>query len=771
MPFGSPQRPSHYRVAVRALCDYAARQGDLDLRFSPSPTSQQGIAGHQSVAARRGAGYQAEVAVSGEYRHLSVRGRADGFDLAHAKVEEIKTFKGDLQRMPANHRALHWAQAKVYGHLLCRLHGLASMTVALVYFDVGQQQEAEPLLQHCSAAELQAHFETLCESFIAWADQELAHRAARDDALTALQFPFDGFRTGQRELSKGVYNAARLGSSLMAQAPTGIGKTMATVFGFLKACPGQQIDKIYYLTAKGSGRGLALQAVQTLRSSAPALSLRVLDLASRDKACEHPDKVCHGDSCPLARGFYDRLPAARSAAVASADTGTLTQAALRDVALAHEVCPYHLGQEMARWSDLVVGDYNHYFDSSALLHALAVANDWRVAVLVDEAHNLLERARAMYSAELSPLRLREARAVAPDELKKPLDRLQRSWRKLAAGQTEPYQVQAEPPASFVAALQDATASITATFEARPVGLDRALLEFYFDALQFGRLLETFGTHSIFDVTLEGAERGGRRVADATLCLRNVVPAPFLKPRYAAARASVLFSATLTPRQFYADTLGLGDDTTWLDVQTPFSADQLSVHIAREVSTRYTHRADSLQPIARLIAKQYAARPGNYLAFFSSFDYLQRAHDAFAAGSPEVPTWQQDRRMAEPQRDAFLARFEPDGRGIGFAVLGGLFAEGIDLQGSRLIGAFIATLGLPQINPVNEELRRRMQATFGAGYDYTYLYPGIRKVVQAAGRVIRTPCDRGSLHLIDDRFARPEIRRLLPDWWHIEPALA
>ena len=284
-------------------------------------------------------------------------------------------------------------------------------------------------------------------------------------------------------------------------------------------------------------------------------------------------------------------------------------------------------------------------------------------------------------------------------MKKPLDRLQRSWRKLVAGQTEPYQVQAEPPASFVAALQDATASITAIFEAQPVGLDRALLEFYFDALQFGRLLETFGTHSIFDVTLEGAGRGGRRVADATLCLRNVVPAPFLKPRYAAARASVLFSATLTPRQFYADTLGLGDDTTWLDVQTPFSADQLSVHIAREVSIRYTHRADSLQPIARLIAKQYAARPGNYLAFFSSFDYLQRAHDAFAAGSPEVPTWQQDRRMAEPQRDAFLARFEPDGRGIGFAVLGGLFAEGIDLQGSRLIGAFIATLGLPQINPI------------------------------------------------------------------------
>ena len=226
-------------------------------------------------------------------------------------------------------------------------------------------------------------------------------------------------------------------------------------------------------------------------------------------------------------------------------------------------------------------------------------------------------------------------------------------------------------------------------------------------------------------------------------MRNVVPAPFLKPRFAAARSTVLFSATLTPWNFYADTLGLPDDTAWLDVAAPFKAEQLSVHIARDVSTRYRHRSSSLAPIARLIAAQYEAAPGNYIAFFSSFDYLEQALDEFCdAASRASRHGSKAGAWTRPSAKRFLARFAVDGCGVGFAVLGGSFAEGIDLAGTRLIGAFIATLGLPQFNPVNEELRRRLDGEFGAGYDYTYLFPGIRKVVQAAGRVIRTPSDRG-----------------------------
>ncbi|WP_082549307.1 ATP-dependent DNA helicase [Rhizobacter sp. Root404] len=752
-----------YTVAVRTLCEFAAKQGDLDLRFTPSPTSQQGVAGHQTVAASRSASYRSEVTVRGEYRHLVVRGRADGYDPDRQLLEEVKTFRGDLDLMPANHRHLHWAQAKVYGALVCRQLDLPSLTVALVYFDVGRQQEALPLTQRCTASELQAFFEALCERFIAWADCELAHREGRDAALTILQFPHAEFRAGQRDLSKAVFNAARLGRCLLAQAPTGIGKTIATLFPMLKACPPQELDKIFFLTAKGSGRSLALNALETIRRSQPGMPLRVIELVAREKACEHPDKVCHGESCPLARGFYDRLPTARTAAVSA---GTLTRESIREIALANQVCPYYLGQEVARWCDVIVGDYNHFYDSTALLHGLTLANAWRVGVLVDEAHNLVDRARAMYSASLHSAQLRSVRAAAPAALKGPLDRLQRCWNRSVKGATGAYTVLDEPPRAFASALQDATGAISEHLAENPAGVDGALLQFYFDALEFTRRLDTFGAHSLFDVTLDPGTASGLLRSGSTLCVRNVLPSPFLKARFAAVRATVLFSATLTPWNFYADTLGLPDDTAWQDVAAPFQAEQLSVHIVRDVSTRYRDRRSSLAPIARLIAAQFDSAPGNYIAFFSSFDYLEQAVAEFRQRHPDIPTWQQGRRMRNAEQEAFLARFDVDGRGVGFAVLGGSFAEGIDLVGTRLIGAFIATLGLPQSNPMNDELRRRLDTEFGAGYDYAYLFPGIRKVVQAAGRVIRTLSDSGTLHLIDDRFARPEVLRLLPVWWGI-----
>ena len=753
-----------YTVAVRTLCEFAAKQGDLDLRFTPSPTSQQGVAGHQTVAASRSASYRSEVSVSGAYRHLVVRGRADGYDPDRELLEEVKTFRGELDLMPANHRHLHWAQAKVYGALVCRQLDLPSLTVALVYFDVGRQQEVPPLTQRCTASELQAFFEALCERFITWADRELTHREQRDATLTSLQFPHESFRAGQRDLAKAVFNAARLGRCLLVQAPTGIGKTIATLFPMLKACPSQELDKVFFLTAKGSGRSLALNALETIRRSQPGMPLRVIELVARDKSCEHPDKVCHGESCPLARGFYDRLPEARTAAVLA---GTLTRESIRDIALASQVCPYYLGQEVARWCDVIVADYNHFYDSTALLHGLTLANAWRIGVLVDEAHNLVDRARAMYSASLHSAQLRSVRASAPAALKRPLDRLQRCWTRSVKGAIEAYTVLDEPPPAFALALQDATSAISEYVAENPAGVDSTLLQFYFDALQFTRRLETFGAHSLFDVTLDPGTGSGRPHASSTLCVRNVLPAPFLKPRFAAARSAVLFSATLTPRYFYSDILGLPDDTAWLDVAAPFKAEQLSVHIVRDVSTRYFDRSSSLAPIARLIAAQYEVTPGNYIAFFSSFEYLEQAVGEFCARYPGIPIWQQGRRMRDAEQEAFLARFKVNGRGVGFAVLGGSFAEGIDLAGTRLIGAFIATLGLPQFNPMNDELRRRLDTEFGAGYDYAYLFPGIRKVVQAAGRVVRTLSDCGTVHLIDDRFSRPEVLRLLPAWWRLE----
>lgn len=757
----SVQRPA-IGVAVRELCEFCAKRGDLDRRFTPAPTAQQGIAGHGTVAGRRATGYERELPLEGRYLELTVRGRADGYDPVRRRLEEVKTHRGDSAGIPANHRALHWAQLKVYGALICRARGYREIELALVYFRI--DDETETVLAETFPAEaLECYFEQQAALYLDWARQEQAHRLRRNRGIEAFAFPHGAFNPGQRALAEAVYRAATQKASMLAQAPTGIGKTVGTLFPALKACTRQAIDKLYFLTAKSPGRQVALDTLALIQGEDRAPPLRVLELASREKSCVHPDRECHGASCPLAEGFYDRLPAARAAAV---QASPLDQPRLREVAAEHRVCPYYLGQELIRWSDVIVGDYNYYFDAHAVLHGLMAINDWRVTVLVDEAHNLVERARDMYSAALAQKPLQRARKAAPPVLRTALGRVQRRWTALLAGQGEAYRVLEQLPEDVLAALSDFIAAASALSAETGTGFEPDLQQFFFDAIRFVRTADAFGAHSMIDLARDETGTQSDR-ANATLCIRNIVPAPFLGPRFEAAHGAVLFSATLNPPAYYRDLLGLAPEAPWLDVPSPFSAAQLTVKLARHVSTRFPDRDASLRPIVELISSEYRARPGNYLAFFSSFDYLEQAIATLHRVHPDLPVWAQARRMDEAARTTFLQRFTSEGRGIGFAVLGGVFSEGIDLPGDRLVGAFVVTLGIPQVNPVNEEMRRRMATLFGSGYEYAYLYPGLRKVVQAAGRVIRSREDRGTVVLVDRRYARPGVQALLPAWWTIE----
>lgn len=763
-----------YTVSVRALCEFAARHGDLDLRFTPSPTALEGMEGHALVRAKRPVTYQSEVSVQANWGALLVRGRADGYDASVPQVEEIKTYRGDLNNIPDNHRSLHQAQARVYAHMLCERDSLAEIQVAVVYYDVDQGHETV-VSETLKADYLQHFFESLCRCFAQWAAQQLAHRENRDLWLATLRFPHAAFRPGQRQLAEHVYKATRQQRMLLAQAPTGIGKTLGTLFPMLKACTSEGLDRVFFLTAKTSGRQLALDALTLLiknndnvddkacATSAP--SVRVLELVARDKACEHPDKACHGASCPLAQGFYDRLPVARQEA---ARHGWLDQSSLRSIALKHKICPYWMSHDLAQWVDVVVGDYNYYFDSSALLYGLTESRQWRVGLLVDEAHNLLERARAMYSASLNASTLQAAKRTAPTELKRSFSTLTRAWNLCCRDQAMSYQAYTDIPASFHKSLINFSTRLTQYANAHPLDLGVELQRLHFDILHFLRLADVFSGHSVFDIDL-GAAPSPTVPLSTTISLRNMIPAPFLQPRINASHSSTLFSATLSPWDFYRDTLGLPENVAFVDVESSFNSEQLQVKIAQHISTRYHDRSASLIPIAQLMGKQYATQPGNYLSYFSSFDYLRKAAEVFSKHFPDIPMWVQSPGMDEASRRQFLDRFVPDGRGVGFAVLGGAFAEGIDLPGSRLIGVFISTLGLPQINPLTQQLKASMANAFGASraYDYAFLYPGLQKVVQAAGRVIRSDTDRGVVYLIDDRYNRPQVQALFPSWWKTE----
>jgi Rad3-related DNA helicase len=750
-----------YTVSVRSLCEFTAKAGDLDRRFTPSATALEGLAGQAAVVARRGPTFESEVPLQGQCGALRVRGRADGFDTLRQRLEEIKTIRGRTEDVAANRRALHWAQLETYAALLCASRGLEQLELALVYVDAGTQQETV-LRRTASAASLQAAFEARCAAFAAWAALEAEHRAARDAALASLPFPPGSFRPGQRALAEAVYRRAAQGACLLAQAPTGIGKTLGTLYPVLRAMPGQQLDRVAFLTCKTTGRNTALDALQQLRSATAGRSLRVLALVAKEQACEHPGQPCHGDACPLARGFHDRLPAARAAAVAA---GWLDPATQRRVALDHGICPYHLGQELLRWVDVVVGDVHHAFDPNGQLFGLAQALDWRWALLVDEAHNLVDRARQMYSAQMRLSDIQTAWDTAPSALRAPLQRWHKAAAALAAAADADDHALDSVPDPLLQALQALNTAVGEHLQDLPLA-SGPLLHFHFQALALQRLLDRFGPHSVFEVQRSAPPADGMP-PDAVLAVRNIVPGAFLRQRWAACQGATLFSATLGPPAHPRDLLGLPADTGWIDIPPAFPPEHLQVRIARRMSTRFPHRRASLDAVVRLMASQFAQHPGNYLAFFSSFDYLDLAADRLAALHPALPQWRQTRGMQDAARQDFLARLQPGGHGIAFAVLGGAFAEGVDLPGTRLVGAFIATLGLPPVSIAQTRTRERLDSLFGPGHGYADRVPGLQRVVQAAGRVIRSPSDRGWLWLMDERYARPEVRALLPAWWRIE----
>ena len=776
-----------YTVSVRSLCEFTAKRGDLDRRFTPSATALEGQAMQLAVLARRSPGYETELPLEGQHGHLRVRGRADGFEADVNRLEEIKTIRGPVESIPENRRVLHWAQLQTYGALIAADRGLAELELALVYVDADTQNETV-LRETATAGALQAAFEARCRQFEAWAAQEAAHRTARDAGLSSLPFPLGEFRPGQRALAETVYRAAASGRCLLAQAPTGIGKTIGTLYPLLRAMPAQGLDKIGYLTCKGTGRITALDALRTLRAAMPGpvatAPLRVLTLVAKEQACEHPTKACHGDACPLASGFYDRLAAARAEAVQLA---WLDPAAQRRVALSHGICPYYLGQELLRWADVVVGDVHHAFDPYGQLYGLSQAQGWKLALLVDEAHNLIDRTRDMYSTGLSLARVREAVAEAPVSLRAPLRKLGAELAKLGRNQAADYQAHDEVPDAVAEGLQRVNQALGEYVQNHPLDVG-PMLQFYFEVLGLQRLLDRFGAHSLCDLQRSAAparpvspldapvnlsllddagdEDDPNDGRDVLLSVRNIVPGAFLKERFAGCHTVTLFSATLGPADYQRLLLGLPDDTGWIDVPAPFPPEHLSVRVADRLSTRYDHRRASLDALVDLLATQFTEHPGNYLAFFSSFDYLEQAAARLALRHPQLPQWSQSRAMGDAARRGFLERFVEGGRGIGFAVLGGAFAEGVDLPGTRLIGAFIATLGLPPVSPLQEQVRERLDAMFGADHGYADLVPGMQKVVQAAGRVLRSVDDRGWVWLLDKRYRRPEVRVLLPAWWQL-----
>ena len=757
----NPETHILHTISVKALVAFAAKSGDLDRRFTPAPTGQQGIEGHNRVTKNRPASYRRERAFTLQVDILLLRGRADGYCIDNHCVEEIKTFYGDFNHIPENQRQLHWAQVKCYGWMLCEEEKLEQVNLALVYFQLKEEREYR-LEQSWTRADLQRDCGKLVEKYLAWQDEIDQRRALLIPWLNTLQFPHPEFHASQRDMAEAVYKSAATGRVLLAEAPTGTGKTLASLFPALKAMGRDHIDKIFYLTAKTTVKELAFEAVRTIARDTDT-PLRVLELTAQEKVCLEPEKRCAGDSCPYAENFYTKLELARSAAY---NIPVLDKAALAKLAQDFQICPFYLSMEMCRWADLVVADVNYYFDGSPLLLELTKEMEWRSFLLIDECHNLIERGRMMYSAAINRGLLLAAKKAVPATLKKTLERLNKHWLALLKPlQESPTTLTtlAELPQSFLTALVDFTNQYQEFLQHNPEHSIQqgSPQEFFFSALALQARLEEVNEDFCIDIQYFNSKA-------EELTVRNLVPAQLLAKRLAYSSGACFFSATLRPLHFYQAMLGLPRDSVALQVSSPFNSAQLHISVAHRLSTRFIDRPASVAIIPGLVAEQLKQVPGNAIIFFSSYAYLQQVENALRneLTNTSVELLVQSKYMSEYERTQFIAQFSNHTNLLGLAVLGGAFSEGIDLPGDALKGVFIATLGLPQINKVNEYLRMHLQNKFNQGYNFTYLYPGIQKVVQAAGRVIRRKDDTGYLCLLDDRFGQTEVKKLLPEWWSI-----
>jgi len=756
-------KKERHQIAVTTLVASVLRSGDLDMRFSAPGRALDGIRIHREIQRRRPEGYQKEVPVSLEVETeelvLAVSGRIDGVfeEKGGTVVEEIKSTTRELADLEKRYDLCHWGQAKAYAYLLARERALAEVSVRLTYCHVDSKETLERE-ETFPRAELESFFQDLIERYLDWATTQVHWRQLRDRTIAELDFPFASYRTGQRTMAVMVYRTLRDGGQALIQAATGIGKTAAALFPAIKTIGEGGTDRIFFLTARNTGKAAAVGALNLLAEK--GLRLKRVCLTAKDHICFCPDAACSPDLCEYAKGHFDRL----SDALKDAFTyDNLDRETIEAVALDRRVCPFEFSLELACWADCIVCDYNYAFDPRVYLRRFFDEESGAYAFLVDEAHNLVDRSREMFSARLNKSAFLELRRA----VKTDLPAVYRT-----AGKINTWMLAAHKQAAASGGFQSAThppdelepllraflrAAERWLAKNRPAPWRELLLEIYFAAVAFYRVLERYDDSYVSCCTV-----AGKNLEVKLFCLD---PSNLLKAALQRCRGAVFFSATLTPPGYFQELFGCDADTAKVGIGSPFPRHNLQVLVADDVSTIYTQREKSVDPIAKLIRTFVAGKTGNYLCFFPSYAYMTMVAERFEVLDQKVRVSIQSPEMDDAERARFLERFSTGNSEtlVGFAVMGGVFGEGVDLVGERLSGAVVVGVGLPAICPERDLIRRYFDEK-GTGFDYAYRYPGINRVLQAAGRVIRTGRDRGCLLLVDRRFADAGYRRLLPDHW-------
>lgn len=756
------------RISVRNLVEFILREGDLDSRQGGGIDKEAMLLGgriHRKIQRQMGGGYHAEVPlqiiVPCEKLNIVVEGRADGIieEEARTAVDEIKGILQELDQIKEP-KAVHLAQAKCYAYIYAAKKGISEIGVQMTYCQM-ETEEIKRFYQSFLFSELETWFMNLIHQYEKWAVFQIEWRKKRNQSIKEIDFPFQ-YREGQRDLVVSVYRSILRKKQLFIQAPTGVGKTIATVFPAVKAVGEELANQIFYLTAKTITRTVAEKAFLALKEQ--GLSCKVITLTAKEKICFCEKTECNPDACPYAKGHFDRVNDAVFDMLTHTDD--MSRAKIEYYAKKHMVCPFEMALDLSVWTDAVICDYNYVFDPNAHLKRFfgeGAKKDY--LFLIDEAHNLVERGRSMYSASICKENFLEVRKLVKEEDEKFGKALKGCNEQLLALKREcPGYALYSSVSHLVIRLMNVM-SETERFleECRNEEIREKVLDLYFEIRDFLYIHEKLDEN--YMIYTELPEDGKFYVR-----LFCVNPAVNLSEYLNYGVSTVFFSATLLPIQYYKRLLSTREDDYAVYAHTPFPEKNRKVLIGSDVTTRYTKRGqDTYQQYAEYMWETIRNKSGKYIAFFPSYSFLNEVYDSFrelTESEENLTCLIQDSGMTEEEREEFLGYFEEETIGtlVGFCVMGGIFSEGIDLTDERLIGTWIVGTGLPQVCLERELLKQYFDEKGMSGFDYAYLYPGMNKVLQAAGRVIRTDTDRGMIFLLDERFRMRQYQSVFPREW-------
>ncbi len=752
-------------LSVHQLVDFLLRTGDIDTRVFNRSSMTEGSRIHSSYQSSQGSNYMSEYPLSHlfvvEGVEIKLHGRADGIikrKTGEFVIDEIKSTVEDLETFRNDNFDWHIGQAKCYAYLFSIEQKLESITVRLTYIKQGKEKEKRIEEYFFLQSELHQYVQSLLEDYLDFYKIIFRHIESKNKSIQGLSFPFDKYRSGQRELAKYCYAIAKNGGRFFAEAPTGIGKTMSTLFPFIKASKDDDETKIFYLTAKASGKEAAYNAINILKDK--GLVLNDIVITAKDKICFCKGQACNPEECPYAKGYYNKVQSVLKFCLTN--YSTYDPDTIISIARENEICPFEFELDMSLFCDVIICDYNYMFDPISYMKRYFDEDASHHLALIDEAHNLIERSRDMYSSTISYKKYKEAKLSVRHsklaKLKRAFAKINKLFKVIVEGREDGIVVLDNYPSelystlnSFINAMQDINKN-------EHKEMTKELLDFYLDLNEFFRLSDYYSDKYILYLDVK------QPAVDIHLFCLDA--SGYLARTESKVKGSVLFSATLQPIQYYIDTLGGNkSDDPHLILPSPFPKDNLKVLVAPKVSVKYKNRDKSYQEVSDFIKSFVINKVGNYFIYSPSYEYMEKLLDYIDIKDVDIHSQSKD--MTEEEKRDFLLNFQPNPEKthLGFLVIGGAFSEGIDLVNDRLIGAVIIGIGMPKINFQSNKIVEYFNDRELPGHDYAYLNPGMNKVMQAVGRVIRSEKDRGAVLLIDERYLYRQYRDLYKEEWN------